>query len=63
MHRKNIERIIESNDNTKMHELKDILVCLIDDLKGMDYHKYLIYEYKIHIIAYGEHLGRELAEH
>lgn len=63
MYRKNIERIIESNDNTKMHELKDILVCLIDDLKGMDYHKYLIYEYKIHIIAYGEHLGKELAEH
>ena len=63
MHRKNIERIIESNDNTKMHELKDILVCLIDDLKGMNYHKYLIYEYKIHIIAYGEHLGKELAEH
>lgn len=63
MHRKNIERIIESNDNTKMHKLKDLLLCLIDDLKGTDYHKYLMYEYKIHTIAYGEHLGKELAEH
>lgn len=63
MHKNNIERIIESNDNTKMHKLKDLLLCLIDDLKDTDYYKYLMYEYKIHTIAYGEHLGKELAEH
>ena len=63
MQKKNIDKIIESNDNAKMHELKDVLVCLIDSVKVYDYHQYLEYEYKIHCIVYGKHLGKDLAEH
>lgn len=61
MHRKNIEKIIESGTLMQMYDLKEILVCAIDDMKTLDKNKYKEYEMCIHRIIYGNHLGKELA--
>lgn len=63
MHKQIIAKIIESGDTSKMCELKELLFCLIDDIKARDYHQYLEYEYELHHIVYGDHLGKDLAEH
>lgn len=62
MHTENIQKIVDSGDSKKMHELRDVLVNLIDDLKTQDYYRYVQYEHWIHSILYGEHLGKDLAE-
>lgn len=45
MHTENIQKIVDSGDSKKMHELRDVLVNLIDDLKTQDYYRYVQYEH------------------
>jgi len=62
MHRKSINHIIETGNNSDMRELKDIFIDLIDYLKIYDADKYKQEEYELYKLAYGKHIDEELAK-
>lgn len=62
MIKKDIRHIIESGKREDMEKLTHIVDELLEELKEKDEHEYKHIAYKVHKIAYGGHLGRELAE-
>lgn len=62
MIKKDIRHIIESGKREDMEKLTYIVDELLEELKEKDEHEYKHIAYKVHKIAYGGHLGRELAE-
>lgn len=61
MHIKNIKHIIEHGTREDMEYLGDIFGDMIETLKIEKPEEYCELEYKLHKIAYGKHLGEELA--
>jgi hypothetical protein len=61
--KKMIEHIVEHGNQADMECLSEMLTTLVYDLKHSDYSKYKMYEYKLHAMAYGEHLTPEMAQH
>lgn len=57
-----ISHIMESGKHDDIEKLKDLFECLFDKIKEEDEYEYKHLAYKVHKIAYGGHLGRELAE-
>ena len=62
MHTYYINKIIESNNDEKMEQLKDILVDTITYLKGTDYSKYKEIECKLYEIVEGKRLTEKKAK-
>lgn len=62
MHIKNIKHIIEHGTREDMEHLGELFIDMIETLKVEDPEEYCEFEYKLHKIAYGEHLGEELAK-
>lgn len=62
MHSYYINKIIESDDNKKMEELKELLEDTITYLKGTDYDKYEKIECKLYEIVEGKKLSEEKAK-
>lgn len=56
-----INKIIEKGKPEDMDCLSDLLIRLIYDLKHTDYSRYVATEYKLHKLAYGEHLTEDMA--
>lgn len=62
MHIKNIKHIIEHGTREDMEHLGELFIDMIETLKVEDPEEYCEFEYKLHKIAYGKHLGEELAK-
>lgn len=62
MHTYYINKIIESDDNAKMEELKDLLEDTITYLKGTDYEKYEKIECELYEIVEGKRVNEEKAK-
>ena len=62
MHKYYIDKIVESNNNEKMEELKKILVDTISYLKGIDYEKYQSIECKLYELVEGKRLNEKKAK-
>ena len=60
---KMIKHIVVHGDHEDMECLADILTDLIYDLKQTEHSYYKSIEYKLHEMAYGEHLTPEMAKH
>ncbi len=60
MHKREIDMIIANGNTEQMYRLKEVLLCLFDDI-AKDHTKEKLYKYKIHYILYGDHLGEEVA--
>ena len=63
MHKVMINKIIAEGNTEQMHELKELFDELVCDVKMFNYELYIKAEYDIHKIAYGKHIGKEIAEH
>lgn len=61
--RQMIDYIVEHGKHEDMVCLAEILTDLVYDLKHTDHGYYKAIEYKLHKMAYGEHLTDELAQH
>jgi hypothetical protein len=59
--KKMIEHIVNHGKPEDMHCLSEILTDLIYDLKHTDHSYYHAIEYKLHKMAYGEHLTEDMA--
>lgn len=57
MHTKNIQHIIEHGTTAQMEELRALVVQMVEDSPN-----YIEYEYCIHKIAHGNHLGEDVAK-
>lgn len=62
MHSYYINKIIESDDNKKMEELKELLEDTITYLKGTDYNKYEKIECELYEIVEGKKLSEDKAK-
>ena len=58
-----LNKITETQDKAKMDELGEIVIEAFNDLKHADRTKYNIIKYKLHKLAYGDHLSEEQAKH
>lgn len=61
MHTYYIDKIVKSDDNKKMEELRQLLIDTITYLKGTDYDKYKDIECKLYEIVEGRKLTEEKA--
>lgn len=61
MHRKLVDKIVAEGTQEQMGELRDWVVCLVDNLKMLDHDTYLEAEKDLCQIVYGDHLCEELA--
>lgn len=59
--KKMVEHIVEQGEHEEMECLSEILIDLIYDLKHTDKTYYHELEYKLHKMAYGEHLTEDMA--
>lgn len=57
-----IETIVDNGRVEDMHELSEILECLMENLEISDNELYQKYEMKLYEMAYGKRLSREYAE-
>ena len=58
-----IEHIVENGEHEDMECLSEMLTTLIYDLKHTNHTQFEVYEYKLHKMAYGEHLTEDMAKH
>lgn len=58
-----IKHIIEKGKSEDMHALEDMFNEVVEDLRESDKDKYCEIVYNVHKIAYGGHLGEDLARH
>lgn len=56
-----VKKIVKDENDEHMDCLNEMFDKLICDLKESDPEKYLHYKYKLHKLAYGEHLTEEMA--
>lgn len=61
MDKKILDTITHTQDKHKMDELGDMFINLVNDLKEADKTKYEMISYKLHKLAYGDHLSEEQA--
>ena len=61
--KKMLDVIIEKDNHEDMEHLGDLFVELLEDLKHEDERYFKEIKYKLHKMAYGEHLTKDIAEH
>lgn len=61
--KKYIDHIVKTGSSEDMECLAEMLEDLVCDLKESDHEKYVQYKFKLHILAYGEHLSEDMAKH
>ena len=58
-----IDQLVKTGSPDDMECLSDMLEDLVCDLKESDHEKYMQYKFKLHRLAYGEHLSEDMAKH
>ena len=61
--KKYIDQLVKTGSPDDMECLSDMLEDLVCDLKESDHEKYMQYKFKLHRLAYGEHLSEDMAKH
>lgn len=61
MHTLMIDKIINEGTSDQMQEMKDWVVCLVDDLKKDNFAAYIEAEKDLHEILWSIHIGEPLA--
>ena len=61
MHTLMIDKIVNEGTTDQMQEMRDWVVCLVDQLKKDDFAAYIEAEKDLHEIVWGTHLGEPLA--
>ena len=61
--KKYIDQLVKTGSPDDMECLSDMLEDLVCDLKESDHEKYIQYKFKLHRLAYGEHLSEDMAKH